>query len=87
MEKSFIQVRAAKSVAINKLKAHYERVNRRPIKDEDIDRLINENRISKEVYEDTIVELMKEGYLLPEDTTVEDTIILKVPSYMASSVF
>ena len=47
MEKSFIKVRAAKSVAINKLKAHYERVNRKPIKDDDIDRLIDENRISK----------------------------------------
>ena len=87
MEKSFIKVRAAKSVAINKLKAHYERVNRKPIKDDDIDRLIDENRISKEIYEDTIVELMKEGYLLPEDTTIEDTIVLKVPSYMANSVF
>ena len=86
MDKTSINVRAAKSVALEKIKKHFESANRTTTTVEEINKLLLEDKVPKEVYEDSIADLLQGGYLLPEDSTIEDTIVLKIPSYLSPNI-
>ena len=83
MNNNNFKVRVAKTVALEKIKKHYEKAMGKSVSTEEIADLMNTKKISKEIYDYSIAELIEEKQLLPEDVQIEGTIILQIPSYLS----
>ena len=53
---------------------------------DEISKLVNETNIPKEMYDDSIVELVDEKKLIPIDFQTDETIILNIPHYLVHKV-
>lgn len=82
MDQSESKVRVSKKIAIEKIKKYYENSTRKTVSYDDVCKLMDAKKIPKEVYDDSIVELMTEQKLLPFDDKSPDTIVLKIPPYL-----
>ena len=83
MTKEFTKVRVAKSIAIDRIKKYYEKYSRTTVTVNEISKLLDENKIPREVCDDTIAELLEGGYFYPLDSKQEGTIVMNVPPYLA----
>lgn len=86
MDESKSKVRVAKLIALQKIKKYYEKSNNKYTNIEEVEQLIEENKIPKEVYDDSIAELIKEKKLLKLDSDLDNTIVLHIPNYLIGQV-
>ena len=86
MTQDTLKVRVAKRIAFEKIRKHYERTTKKLVSLDEISKLVNETNIPKEVYDDSIVELIDEKKLIPIDSQTDETIILNIPQYLVNKV-
>ena len=86
MSKDNLKVRVSKTIAIEKIRKFYVQATKKQVTLDEVTKLIEERKIPKEVFDDSIAEFIEEKRLIPLDSQQGETLVLNVPQYLISKV-